>query len=52
MEYEEFKAEYTRLFKVMVSYTPNEVGSDIYAEKMATLADKYPAFVDRIEEEK
>ncbi len=51
MSYEEFKNEYTKLFKTMMSYTPDQVGSVIYAEKMAQLADQYPDFADACENE-
>lgn len=51
MTYEEFKAEYTKLFNAMMSYTPDQVGAGHYAEKMADLADAYPEFEDRIDDE-
>lgn len=51
MTYEEFKVEYEYLFRTMMSYDPNEVGSGHYAEKMADLADKYPEFEERFEKE-
>lgn len=51
MTYEEFKTEYSKLFKLMMSYSPKEVGSGIYCEKLADLADKYPEFEERLEDE-
>lgn len=51
MSYEEFKTLYVATFKTMMSYSPNEVGAGIYAEKLAELADKYPAFTERVEHE-
>ena len=51
MTYEEFKAEYTSAFNRMMSYKPSEVGAQVYAKKMAELADKYPEFAERCENE-
>ena len=51
MTFSEFKAAYTAVFDIMMSYTPDEVGSLIYAEKMAQLADDYPAWAEAVEEE-
>lgn len=51
MSYEDFKTLYIATFKTMMEYSPNEVGSTIYAEKLADLADKYPAFTERVENE-
>jgi|SaaInlStandDraft_4_1057021.scaffolds.fasta_scaffold584828_1 hypothetical protein len=49
MTFMEFKAAYTALFDIMMSYTPDEVGSLIYAEKMAVMADTYPAWAEAVE---
>ena len=51
MNYEDFKAQYTRYFKNMMSYSPAMVGSGMYAEKMADMADQYPEFAERAENE-
>lgn len=51
MTYEEFKVEYTKAFKAMMSYTPGQVGAGHFAEKMADLSDEYPEFEERFEEE-
>lgn len=51
MTYEEFKTKYVSAFEGMMSYAPNEVGSQVFAEKMAALADEYPGFADQVEEE-
>ena len=51
MTYEEFKAQYSRLFKNMMSYSPEMVGAGMYAEKMAALSDEYPEFAERVENE-
>ena len=42
MTYEEFKAEYKKLLNRLVSYSPNEAGSAIYAEKIGELVDSVP----------
>ena len=51
MTYEEFKTSYTTAFNRAMSYKPSEIGSTVYAEKMADLADAYPMFADRVENE-
>ena len=49
--YEEFSRQYRSLFQTMGQYKPSEAGSGIYAEKMAALAEAYPAFLSRLEQE-
>jgi hypothetical protein len=49
MTYEEFKTAYTAAFNRAMSYKPSEVGAGVYTEKMADLADAYPEFADRVE---
>ena len=51
MTYEEFKTAYTAAFNRAMSYKPSECGSMVYTEKMADLADAYPEFADRTENE-
>jgi len=51
MDYQEFKKAYTDCFNRMMGYKPTEVGSQIYCEKMAALADQYPEFAERAENE-
>jgi hypothetical protein len=51
MTYEAFKAEYTKLFNLSFKYTVNQAGSSYYVEKLAELADAYPEFESRIENE-
>jgi len=51
MTYEDFKNEYTANFNLMMKYSPSQVGSSIYAEKMASLADSYPDFLTTLENE-
>ena len=51
LTYEQFKDEYVRLFMRMMSYSPAQVGSGIYCEKMADLVDAHPGFEGRMEDE-
>jgi hypothetical protein len=51
MTYDEFKAAYTRAFHSAMQYTPNQVGSRTFTDRMAELADTYPAFLDQLEAE-
>jgi len=51
MTYEEFKVEFTATFNKMMSYSPNEVGSEIYCEKLAALADEYPEYEELLLEQ-
>ena len=51
MNYEKFKVEYTKTFKLMMGYSPDQVGSGHYAEKLADLSDAYPEFEERLEDE-
>jgi hypothetical protein len=49
--FESFKADYLANFNALMKYSPNEVGSEIYSEKMAIMSDRHPDWVERIEEE-
>jgi hypothetical protein len=49
--YQEFKTLYINTFKTMVSYSPKEVGAQIYAEKLAKLSDDYPEWTELVESE-
>lgn len=51
MTYAEFKTAYTDAFNRMVAYKIGECGSDFYADKLADLADAYPAFESQLETE-
>ena len=51
MDYETFKIRYTRIFHRMMSYTPSQVGSGIFAQELADLAAEYPEFEERLENE-
>lgn len=51
MTYNEFCTEYERIIKSLLSYNCNQVGSIIYAEKAGVLADTYPEFMDRYDNE-
>lgn len=48
MTYEQFKAEYVRLYNIMQEYTPDQVGAAVYCEKLATLADQYHEFEEQL----
>lgn len=51
MNYQDFRTHYQALFDRWMCYTPNQVGSWILAEKLADLADAYPQFETRLEQE-
>ena len=50
-EYEQFKKEYEKLFNESMKYSPNQAGSKIFTERMADLADEYPEYEERLDEE-
>lgn len=49
--YEEFAVIYRATFAKMMSYTLKQVGSDTYCRKLADLADAYPEWAGKVEEE-
>jgi hypothetical protein len=49
LTYDEFVKQYTEAFKNCMKYNPNQVGSQIYTEKMVQLADDYPDFLETFE---
>lgn len=51
LTYDEFAKAYAEAFRAMSKYTDKEVGSQVYLEKMATLADDHPEFLERFEAE-
>jgi hypothetical protein len=51
MTFTEFAAAYRAAFEAGMNYSPNEVGSTIFVEKMADLADAYPEHLARFEAE-
>lgn len=51
MTFKAFEKLYRSTFKAMMSYSPNEVGSAVYVEKMASLADDYPEWAEQVENE-
>jgi len=51
MNYEAFKIEYLKAFNSMMSYSPDQVGSGHFAEKMADLYEINPDWADQVEEE-
>jgi hypothetical protein len=51
LTYDQFKKSYGDAFQAMNRYTPEEVGSGHYAEKMAELADAYPEHMAKLDAE-
>ena len=51
LTYEEFKEQYTSLFNEGSKYSPDQVGSQHYSEKMGELSDQYPGWADKVEDE-
>lgn len=51
MTFEEFAKVYRETFAAMMTYSPKEVGSLVYAEKLAALADAYPEWAELVEAE-
>jgi hypothetical protein len=49
MTYEQFREAYVATFKQMMAYKPSEVGSQVFAEKMADMSDEFPEFAERCE---
>lgn len=49
--YEAFRTVYTATFRRLMSYTPNQIGSGIYAEQMAELSEAYPEWAEQAEAE-
>lgn len=49
--FEEFAKEYRAAFKEMIKYGPDQVGSRVFAEKMAEMSDEHPDWVEKIEAE-
>jgi len=47
--YDEWAAQYREAFKWLNRYTPDQVGSQIYAEQMAKLADENPDYLEEFE---
>jgi hypothetical protein len=50
-DYESFKKYYLSLLKEMFRYKHNEVGSQVFAEKLGELVDKYLGYEVMIDEE-
>jgi|HubBroStandDraft_6_1064221.scaffolds.fasta_scaffold1069811_1 hypothetical protein len=51
LTFEAFAALYRATFAKMMSYGPNQIGSAIYVEKLAALADAYPEWAEQVENE-
>lgn len=51
MTYSEFKAEMERLLIECGKYSPDQIGAGVFLEKMADLAEQYPEYDERWENE-
>ena len=51
LTFEEFAKLYRATFATMMTYSLKQVGSSIYSEKLAALADAYPEWAEQVEEE-
>jgi len=51
MTYEEVKATYYSYFREVRSYSFKQAGKKVFLDKMAYLEDKYPEWVEAIEDE-
>ena len=51
MTYEEWRIKFEKAFKDMSKYTYDQAGSSIYAEELGKLADEYPEYESRYDEE-
>lgn len=49
LTYEQFEEEYRKAYDRMLQYTPDEVGSSHFADRMAELADAYPEYLAKLE---
>jgi hypothetical protein len=46
-----FEKQYREAYRQMMSYSPDEAGSQVYAEKMAEMSDAHPDWAQQIEDE-
>jgi hypothetical protein len=51
LTFEAFAKLYRATFTTMMTYTPEQVGSALYCEKLAALADAYPEWAELVEAE-
>jgi hypothetical protein len=51
MTYQEFKTEMQKLLTESFKYTCQQVGSEVFTEKMADLAEEYPDYDDMLDNE-
>ena len=49
--YEKYVAAYEALLKLFLSYTPNEVGSGVYASKLSDLEEAHAAHAETYNEQ-
>ena len=51
MTFDEFREEYISLIETMFQYTPNQVGSQVFAEKLSDLTESVPVeWVEKADE--
>jgi diguanylate cyclase (GGDEF)-like protein len=51
LTYDDFSKQYRDAFSQSMKYTPDQIGSKTFTDKMAALADEYPDFLERLESE-
>jgi len=51
LTFEAFAALYRATFAKMMTYSPDEIGSGIYCEQLAELADAHPEWAEAVEAE-
>ncbi len=51
LTYDEFAKKYRQAFREMSKYTPDQVGSNHFADQMAALADQHPDWAEKVESE-
>jgi hypothetical protein len=49
MDYKQFKEAYNNLIESLLTYTPNQVGAQIYSEKLADICEMYPEYEIQID---
>jgi hypothetical protein len=52
MTFEQFAKAYRATFAKMFSYELSQIGSAVYADELAALADAYPEWAEQVENEK
>jgi hypothetical protein len=49
LTFDAFKAQYLTLLRTFMAYSPEEIGSQIYAERLGALQDSQPAWTEVID---